>query len=63
MHSLKMKSSEPYTNRQAPPKVAFVPNWSDFSLGCQFMLHMTRVPKAPPLPHMVPQTGTRKQTE
>lgn len=57
-----MKSSETYINRQAPPKVAFVPNWSDLSLGCQFMLHMTHVPKAPPLPHMVPKTGTRKQT-
>lgn len=57
-----MKSSETYINRQAPPKVAFVPNWRDLSLGCQFMLHMTHVPKAPPLPHMVPKTGTRKQT-
>lgn len=31
MHFYKMKSSETYINRQAPPKVAFVPNWSDFS--------------------------------
>lgn len=62
MHFWKMKSSETYINRQAPPKVAFVPKWSDFSLGCQFMLHVTHVPKAPPLPHMVPKTGTRKQT-
>lgn len=55
---LKMKSSETYTNRQASPKVVFVPNWSDFRLDCQFMLH---VPKAPQLPHMVPKRGTRKQ--
>lgn len=35
-----MKSSESYTNRQASPKVVFVPNWSDFRLDCQFMLHV-----------------------
>lgn len=58
---LKMKSSETYINRQASPKVVFVSNWSDFRLDCQFMLHVTHVPKAPPLPHMVPKRGTRKQ--
>lgn len=58
---LKMKSSETYINRQASPKVIFVPNWSDFRLDCQFMLHATHVPKAPPLPHMVLKRGTRKQ--
>lgn len=59
---LKMKSSETYINRQASPKVVFVPNWSDFRLDCQFMLHVTHVPKAPLLPHTVPKRGTRKQT-
>lgn len=52
-----MKSSETHINRQAPPKGAFGPKWSDFS----FILHMTCVPKTLPLPHVFPEAGTRKQ--
>lgn len=52
-----MKSSETHINCQAPPKEAFGPKWSDFS----FILHMTRVPKTLPLPHVFPEAGTRKQ--
>lgn len=51
-----MKSSETYINSQAPPKVAFVPNRSDFS----FLLHMHMFQRLRHC-HMFPKTGTRKQ--
>lgn len=58
----KLELSETYINRQAPPKVAFVLNWRDFSLGCHFKLHVTHIQKALPLPHLISKTETRKQT-